>query len=68
MTYDVVRVDVLDHDALGRQFRCERVGPSMEVGLAARVDGEHGSGRSAGEGAHVEDQALLTGKIVSVIE
>ena len=61
-TYDVVRVDMLDYDALGRQFRCERIGPGAEVGLAARVDGQHGSGRSAGEGAHVQDQTLLAGK------
>ena len=50
---------MLDDDALGRQLRRERIGPSAEEGLAARVDGEHGRGRGAGKGAHIQDQTLF---------
>ena len=62
-THDIVRVDVLDEDALGPQLGRERFGPGTEEGLAARVDGEHGSRRGAGERAHVQDQALLSGYV-----
>jgi hypothetical protein len=51
---------MLDDDALGRQLRRERIRPSTEEGLAARVDGEHGRGRSAGEGAHIQNKTLFT--------
>lgn len=63
-THDIVRVCVLDDDTLGRQLRRERVGPNAEEGLAARIDGEHGRRRRAGEGAHVQDQTLFADKPV----
>ena len=55
---------MLDDDALGRHLCRERVGPSAEEGLAARVDGEHGRRRGAGEGAHIQDQTLFADKAV----
>ena len=51
---------MLDHDALGRQLGCERVGPGAEEGFAARVDGKHGGRRGAGERADVQDESLLS--------
>jgi hypothetical protein len=58
-THNVVRVGVLDYDALGRQLCRERLGPSANECLASRVDCEHGGRRGACKRAHVQDQALL---------
>jgi hypothetical protein len=61
-THNVVRVGVLDYDALGRQLCRERLGPSANECLASRVDCEHGGRRGACKRAHVQDQALFTGR------
>jgi hypothetical protein len=39
--HDIVCVDVLDYDTLGRQLGRETLGPSSEERLAGGVDGEH---------------------------
>ena len=50
-THDKVRVYVSDRDTFGHQLGGECIRPSAEEGLAAQVDGGHGSGRGSGERA-----------------
>jgi hypothetical protein len=53
---------VLDYDTLGGQLGRETLGPSSEERLAGGVDGEHWGRRCACKRAHVQDQALFTGR------
>ena len=58
-THDIVRVDVLDYDTLGRQLGLKTLGPRSEERLAGGVDGEHWGRRCACKRTHVQDQALF---------